>query len=179
MSTCIELEPVEPPGRHEAERPRHPSPSISHRPLSTQTLPRKPQWPNHLEPVGRWIRSGGSYVPGFPRHLPDGWTASDETRDRARRVGIILQREETWVRAHIRGVPEGIEIRFWWHAPTSSNSSVPSRHRARPAAHRAKLARDGQTPNDASRSGRRGQSLARGSMQITYGLSNVGYVRRS
>ena len=117
-ATCIELEPVKLTGRREPKRPRHPSASISRRPFSAQTLPRKPQRPNHLEPVGRWIRSGGSYVPGFRRHLPDGWTASDEARDRARQVGIILHWDETWVRGHIRGVPEGVEIRFRWHAPT-------------------------------------------------------------
>ena len=40
-----------------------------------------------------------------------------EANNWARQVGIILGPDETWVRPHTRGVPEGIEIRFLWHAP--------------------------------------------------------------
>jgi hypothetical protein len=121
-ATCIELEPT---ARHEP--PRHRAFSVSrHRP-STSTLPRKQRWPRHLEPVGHWVRYSGSFVAGHRRRLNDGQEASDEARDRARQVGIILHPHETWVRPHARGVPEGIEMRFLWHAPTELSFS-----RARP-----------------------------------------------
>jgi hypothetical protein len=43
---------------------------------------------------------------------------SDQSRNRARQVGIILHPHVTWVQPHTRGVPDGIEMRFLWHAPT-------------------------------------------------------------
>jgi hypothetical protein len=60
----------------------------------------------------------GSFVAGHRRRLNEGRTASAEACDRARQVGIILHPHETWVRPHTRGIPEGIEMRFLWHAPT-------------------------------------------------------------
>jgi len=118
-ATCIELEPVEPTVRREPTRLRLPPPSsASHYGPSTRTLPRKRTWPRHLEPVGPWTRYSSSIVPGHRRRLNDGRTASEEARDRARQVGIILHPHETWVRPHTRGVPDGIEMRFLWHAPT-------------------------------------------------------------
>lgn len=44
--------------------------------------------------------------------------AGDDAQDRARQVGITLRPSETWVKAHIRGVPDSIEMRFRWYAPT-------------------------------------------------------------
>ncbi len=118
-ATCIELEPVEPTARREPTRRRlPPHSSASHHRPSTQTLPRKRLWPRYLEPVGRWTRYSGSIVPGHRRRLNNGQTASEEALDRARYVGIILHPHETWVRTHTRGVPDGIEMRFLWHAPT-------------------------------------------------------------
>ena len=85
---------------------------------STRALPRGRRWPSRLEPVGHWVPYSGSFVAGHRRRLHDGQTASDEARDRARQFGIILHSHETWVQAHIRGVPDDDEMRFLWHAPT-------------------------------------------------------------
>jgi hypothetical protein len=60
----------------------------------------------------------GSFVAGHRRRLNEGRTASAEACDRARQVGIILHPHETWVRPHTRGIPDGIQMRFLWHAPT-------------------------------------------------------------
>lgn len=118
-ATCIDLEPVEAAVRREPRRPRwRPSSSVSHRPPSARTVPRRRPWPKHLEPVGQWIRYSGSFVAGHRRRLNDDQEASAEARDRARQVGIILHSHETWVRPHTRGVPDGIDMRFLWHTPT-------------------------------------------------------------
>ena len=118
-ATCIEFEPIEPTARRESARPRRrPSASVSqHRP-SMRALPRRQQWPRHLEPVGHWIRYGGSFIAGHRRHLSEDQTASAEARNHASQVGITLGPHETWVRPHTRGVPDGIEMRFLWRAPT-------------------------------------------------------------
>jgi hypothetical protein len=123
-ATCIEIEPTGTSARREPARSqgRPPSP-VSHHHHSTQTMPRKRQWPRHLEPIGHWIRYSSSFIAGHRRRLNDGQTASPEARNRARQVGIILHPYETWVRAHTRGLPEDIEIRFLWHAPTELNLS--------------------------------------------------------
>jgi hypothetical protein len=115
--TCVELEPTEATARREPPTPRFPTASISHHRSSIQAVPRNRSWPRHLEPVGDFVHYSGSFVPGHRRRLPDDWTASDEKRDWARQVGIILGPHETWVRPHARGMPKGIEIRFLWHAP--------------------------------------------------------------
>lgn len=119
-ATCSDVEPVEPTKRRQSARPQwHPASSAPHRDPSTRALPRgRPWWPRRLEPVGHWDPYSGSYVAGHRRRLHDGQTASDEARDRARQFGIILHSHETWVQAHIRGVPDDDEIRFLWHAPT-------------------------------------------------------------
>ncbi len=117
-ATCIEFEPVEPTARRGSARPQWPpSSSVSQRRTSTRTLPRRRPWPRHLEPVGHWIRYRGSFVAGHRRRLNEGQTASAEARDHASQVGITLHPHETWVRPHTRGVPDGIEMRFLWHAP--------------------------------------------------------------
>lgn len=117
--TCIEVEPSEPTARPESTRLGwHPPSSVPRRRSSAPSLPRRRPWPSHLEPVGNWIRYSGSFVAGHRRRLDEGRTASAEACDRARQVGIILRPHETWVRPHTRGVPEGIEICFLWHAPT-------------------------------------------------------------
>jgi hypothetical protein len=118
-ATCIEFEPTEPTTRRASARRRWQSPSsVSRRYPPTSALPRTWRWPSHLEPVGRWVRYSGSFVAGHRRRLNTGQTASEEARDRARQVGIILHPHETWVRPHARGIPDGIEMRFRWHAPT-------------------------------------------------------------
>jgi len=111
-ATCIDFEPT---ARHQPTRQRRPPSSISGHRHTTRTLPRRQAWPAHLEPVGPWVHYSGSFVAGHRRHLNDGQTASDEARDRARQVGIVLHPHETWVRPHARGVPDGIEMRFRWH----------------------------------------------------------------
>ena len=58
-------------------------------------------WPSHLEPLGSWT-AHGAFVAGHRRQLNDK-TASDEARERARLVGIILHAHETWVKPHSRG----------------------------------------------------------------------------
>lgn len=118
-ATCIEFDPAEPTARRRPKGPRRHSRSLPprHRP-PTQTLPRRQRWPSYLEPVGQWTRYGGSLVAAHRRRLADGKTASDEARDRARQVGIILRPHETWVKAHARGLPSGVEMRFLWNAPT-------------------------------------------------------------
>ncbi len=121
-ATCIELQSAEPVARRAPTRPSPHSPlSVPHH-RPTQTVPRKSPWPGHLEPVGSWTQYKGSFVAGHRRHLHDGQTASDEARDWARQVGIILRPSETWVRPHTRGVPAGIEMRFVWHTPAELNS---------------------------------------------------------
>jgi hypothetical protein len=121
-ATCIEFEPAGPTARREpASSRRHLPSSASRHRSSIPTLPRK-RWPGHLEPVGHWADYSGAFVAGHRRRLADGKAASAEARDRARRVGIILHRDETWVRPHTRGVPDGIEMRFRWHAPTNTRA---------------------------------------------------------
>jgi hypothetical protein len=117
-ATCIKFEPTQPTALRVSARPRRgPSSAVSHRRHSMGTLPRTRHWPRHLEPVGQWISYSGSLVAGHRRHLNGGRTASDEARERARQVGIILQPDETWVQPHVRGIPDNIEMRFLWHAP--------------------------------------------------------------
>lgn len=117
-ATCIELPPVEPTPRRRSGKPhRRPPASMSHRSPPTRTVPRRRQWSGHLEPTGHWIHCSGSFVTGHRRHLHDGQTATPEARNRARQVGIILHPHETWVRPYTRGIPEGTEVRFLWHAP--------------------------------------------------------------
>jgi hypothetical protein len=118
-ATCIELEPVEPTPRREPSRQQWLRPSSVSPPRpSTRTLPRRQAWPSHLEPVGHWIRYSSSFVAGHRRRLSEDRMASDEARNLARQVGIILRPHETWVRPHARGVPDGIEMRFLWRSPT-------------------------------------------------------------
>jgi hypothetical protein len=117
-ATCIEFEPVEPTVRREPARVRWRPPSSPFQQRSSaRTLPRK-RWPKHLEPVGHWVQYSGAFVAGHRRRLNDDQTASAEARDRARQVGITLNTHETWVRPHTRGLPDGIEMRFRWHAPS-------------------------------------------------------------
>jgi hypothetical protein len=124
-ATCIEIEPVEPTVRREVAPPRwHLPRSAPPRTPSTRSLPRK-RWPNHLEPVGHWIEYSGAFVAGHRRRLNEGQTASVEARDRARQVGITLHPHETWVRPHARGVPDGMQIRFRWNAPSELELSHP------------------------------------------------------
>jgi hypothetical protein len=118
-ATCIQWEPGEPPRRHEpmGARRRH-STVPSHAHPTTRPMPRTRRWPQYLEPVGPWSRYSGSFVAGHRRRLNEGHSASADAVDRARQVGITLHRNETWVRAHARGIPDGIEMRFRWYAPT-------------------------------------------------------------
>lgn len=73
-------------------------------------------WPAHLQPIGSWARYSGSFVGGHRRRLRDGWSASPEAIENARRVGIVLAPGETWVKPHARGLPEKVSIRFRWRA---------------------------------------------------------------
>jgi hypothetical protein len=114
-ATCIELAPVEPRVRRELEAQKRPSRGVSRDRMASQIVPRRQMWPENLEPVGRWVRFGGSFVAGHRRRLNDAQAASGEACDRARKVGITLGPHQTWVRPHTRGVPDDIEMRFRWH----------------------------------------------------------------
>jgi hypothetical protein len=113
-ATCIRPALTTP---RELPRQRRSASSVPRRP-ARPTLPRRQRWPTHLEPVGHWTRYSGAFIAGHRRRLNNGKKAGDEARDRARQVGIVLHPHETWVRPHTRGIPEGMEMRFLWHAPT-------------------------------------------------------------
>jgi hypothetical protein len=86
-------------------------------------------WPHHLQPVGEWTEHAGSYVAAHRRRLSSDQDHSDEARERAWQVGITLKPHETWVQAHTRGIPRGVEMRFRWHPPkqlTPAQSSATS-----------------------------------------------------
>jgi hypothetical protein len=116
-ATCIELAapaartmPVFPPRRPARSGRR----TVRDR---SSAIPRRRTWPSHLEPIGHWVRYSGSFVAGHRRRLDDDHQPSAEARARARQVGIVLAPNETWVRPHTRGVPDGLEMRFRWSAP--------------------------------------------------------------
>jgi hypothetical protein len=113
-ATCIDFE-TEAAVRRWAGSQGRPASRTPQSPSTPRVAPRRQPWPKCLEPIGRWVRYSGSFVAGHRRHLQDGQTASDEARDRARRVGITLHQHETWVRPHARGVPDDLEMRFRWH----------------------------------------------------------------
>jgi hypothetical protein len=113
-ATCTEAAPTRPQERHLQARQARRSYKASRR----RPQPRERRWPIRLQPVGRWRQYSSSFVVGHRRRLNDGQMASAEACELARQVGIKLGPHETWVRWHTRGVPEDIEIRFSWHAPT-------------------------------------------------------------
>ena len=117
-ATCIQWEPGDLPRQHGSTRTRRRQSTVpSHPHPTTHPLPRTRPWPQQLEPIGPWIRYSGSFVAGHRRRLHEGHFASADAVNRARQVGITLHRNETWVKAHARGIPDGIEMRFRWHAP--------------------------------------------------------------
>lgn len=83
-----------------------------------------------------------------------GRTASADARDRARQVGIVLQPRETWIRSHTRGVPDGSEMRFLWHAPAEFHLRT---HTSSPASQcrKARAARQSSHPIPTRRKTRR------------------------
>jgi hypothetical protein len=129
-ATCITVDSARSPRPRESDRPQGVQRSSRSQAHPTHTLPRRQSWPQHLEPVGHWTRYSGSFVASHRRRLTDGQTASGEAVDHARQVGITLQPNETWVRAHTRGVPDGIEMRFYWHAPSELEQGLTDSHRA-------------------------------------------------
>ena len=119
-ATCIQMEPGA--RQHvptKARRRQSSGPCRQH--PTTRPVPRTQRWPQYLKPVGTWIRYSGSFVAGHRRRLNEGRSASAEAVDRARQVGITLHQNETWVKAHARGIPDGIEMSFRWHTPTHLN----------------------------------------------------------
>jgi hypothetical protein len=84
---------------------------------SSGTVTDSRSWPHHLQPTGGWTRYAGSYVAAHRRSLSNDQDHSDEARDRAWQVGIALKPHETWVQAHVRGIPHGTEMRFHWRPP--------------------------------------------------------------
>jgi hypothetical protein len=118
--TCNSPEPATP--RHPSTR-RKPTPEKDRpgRRGSPDPVPSRRSWAGPLEPAGKWIEQGGSYVAAHVRNLSEGHHGP-EARDRALQVGIILKPHETWVRDYVRGVPEGTEIRFRWNAPAELTS---------------------------------------------------------
>jgi hypothetical protein len=121
-ATCVEFEPSAPAMRRGPATLELRGPSqVPGRTASARSLPRGQPWPSYLEPVGHWIQYSGSFVAGHRRRLQDGQKASDEAHERALQVGIVLHLGETWVRAHARGVPEDVEMRFSWRPPVRLN----------------------------------------------------------
>lgn len=117
-ATCVDFEQAAIATRRDPAIPRqHRASPLSPQSPAKRTLPLHGRWPSYLQPVGPWIPHSGSFVAGHRRRLQHGQTASDEAHMRARQVGIILHPNETWVRSHNRGVPDGIEMRFVWHPP--------------------------------------------------------------
>jgi hypothetical protein len=117
-ATCIEIEPAPPAPPRRLSRPRWGAATPRSRGGgASRAVPRRRPWPEHLEPVGRWVRYSGAFVAGHRRRLNEGQNASAEARARARQVGIVLGPGETWVRPHTRGIPDGLEMRFRWTAP--------------------------------------------------------------
>ena len=114
--TCIQFDSIAAP-MPQPRRQKSGSASSVPAPRRSMHGARRHPWPGNLEPVGRWTSYSGSFVAGHRRRLNDGQTASDEACDRARQVGITLRPRETWVRPHARGIPDGLEMRFRWHAP--------------------------------------------------------------
>jgi hypothetical protein len=116
-ATCSDPQPARPAARREPARLQGPPSTQSRRRPPTPALTSKSQWPGHLQPVGRWVLYSNSIVAGHRRRLSNGRQARDSAHEEARRFGIILRQDETWVRAHVRGVPDDIEMRFRWHPP--------------------------------------------------------------
>jgi hypothetical protein len=117
-ATCIDLVAASSALRHHAPRsPQSSGSSTLPRLPSMPGLPPKRRWPSHLQPVGHWVRYSGSLVAAHRRVLHDGRTASQDAIQRAHQVGIILRAGETWVRAHTRGIPDDVEMRFRWSPP--------------------------------------------------------------
>ena len=116
-ATCVEFDQAAPATRRDQAIPPRQHSAVSRPTASMRPLPRGRPWPGYLEPVGQWSQYSGSFVAGHRRHLRDGQKASKEAHDRACQVGIILHPHETWVRAHARGVPDDLEMRFVWHPP--------------------------------------------------------------
>ncbi|HET6192228.1 MAG TPA: hypothetical protein VFE59_35120 [Trebonia sp.] len=113
-ATCIEIDWIMP--RH--TRPQQGAGSsvpIQRDPIST--APRRRSQPSRLEQAGAQVRHSAAFVGGHRMRLADGKTASDEARERAWRERIILRENETWVRAHYRGIPKDAGMRFRWHPP--------------------------------------------------------------
>jgi hypothetical protein len=88
-------------------------------------------WPAHLRPIGSWARYSGAFVSGHRRRLHEGWSASADAIENARRVGIVLGIGETWVKPHARGLPEKLEIRFKWQ-PSEALLAAAEVRRERP-----------------------------------------------
>jgi hypothetical protein len=114
-ATCFEPEPDQPGMRH-----RHRSSNGSDRePIrrsQSRRVPRRRAWPEHLEPIGDWVRYQGAFVSGHRRRLFGGRRPSMKARMRAAEVGIALGPRETWVQSHTRGIPEDVEMRFRWRS---------------------------------------------------------------
>jgi hypothetical protein len=123
--TCIQVDSPSTrglPGHRPTASPAASVPAPRRAPRTTQG---RHSWPSHLIPVGRWASYGGSLVAGHRRRLADDRTASEEAHKRARRVGITLRPDETWVRAHARGIPDALEMRFQWHRPDELSLQTP------------------------------------------------------
>jgi hypothetical protein len=70
-----------------------------------------------LTPSAHTAQLLASYVVGHRRKLRTGQRASPEARREAERAGIAVRPNETWVRPHMRGVPDDIVLTFIWTPP--------------------------------------------------------------
>lgn len=65
-----------------------------------------------------------SFVAGHRRRLSGDAHARDEAKAAAAQLGIQLREHETWVRPHIRGVPEGVELHFRLTGPEARSAAA-------------------------------------------------------
>lgn len=74
-------------------------------------------FPPTLQPNRQTSLYLATYVAGHRRQLQPLQQASHQARAQAELVGITLRPHETWVRPHIRGVPDDAVLQFAWRAP--------------------------------------------------------------
>lgn len=114
--TCSDLllTPRGPAGHREGQRPVPPQGET----VGLRSLSRKVRYDRGLVPTSATAAFLATYVAGHPRRLRPGQRASSENVQAALEVGIQLRSDETWVRPHSRGGPEGGELEFEWTGPS-------------------------------------------------------------
>lgn len=116
-ATCFEL-PAPSSTAGSGTRRRSPVPGQRQPPPEYRRLPRSSRWPRHLKPEGYWAREGNWVVAAHRRRLPEGQEAGADALERARQAAIVLDHQQTWVKAHFCGHAHLAEVRFRWE-PTA------------------------------------------------------------